>query len=105
MSDNENNTTGLSDAERERLAILAEECAEIIHIVSKIQRHGFESCDPGDRLRVTNRDLLDGELQDLSWIVGMMVKEKDIPTRGMTDMELKRIQRRKEKFLHFQPNA
>ena len=31
---------GLTPAEDERLAMLAEECAEVIKIVSKIQRHG-----------------------------------------------------------------
>ena len=33
----------LTEAEQERLVILAEECAEVIQVVAKIQRHGFNS--------------------------------------------------------------
>lgn len=36
----------LTPAQAERLAILAEECAEVIQIVGKILRHGMESCHP-----------------------------------------------------------
>ena len=37
---------GLGAAELERLAFLAEECAEAIQVVAKIVRHGWESRDP-----------------------------------------------------------
>ena len=36
----------LTPAEAERLALLAEECAEVILAVGKILRHGYESCHP-----------------------------------------------------------
>ena len=55
---------GLSPAEAERLAMLAEECGEVIHIVGKILRHGYDSYHPADPT-VTNRDLLGRELTDL----------------------------------------
>ena len=41
----------LTPAEDERLAMLAEECAEVIQIVSKIQRHGYDSWHPDDPLK------------------------------------------------------
>lgn len=56
---------GLTPAEDERLAILAEEAAEVIHVISKIRRHGFESRNPDDPRSPTNRQLLEKELGDL----------------------------------------
>ena len=46
---------GLTAAEAERLAILAEECAEVIQAVGKILRHGYQSFNP---------DLLTQEMED-----------------------------------------
>jgi NTP pyrophosphatase (non-canonical NTP hydrolase) len=37
---------GLTSAEAERLAILAEECGEVIQAVGKILRHGYQSYNP-----------------------------------------------------------
>lgn len=50
MKDGENmtqiNSVTITDAQRERLAYLAEECAEVIQACAKIMRHGFDSYDP-----------------------------------------------------------
>jgi hypothetical protein len=54
----------LTPAEAERLAMLAEECAEVIQIVGKILRHGYDSYHPKDP-SMDNRDLLAKELADL----------------------------------------
>lgn len=78
----------LTPAEAERLAMLAEECGEVIQVVGKILRHGFESYHPNDLTSVTNiggakafapkpgaksnRDLLTEELSDLFAVVEMM---------------------------------
>jgi hypothetical protein len=35
----------LTDAEAERLALLAEECGEVVQVIGKILRHGYESYD------------------------------------------------------------
>lgn len=61
MSDHFN---GLTPAEDERLTILAEECAEVIQAVCKIQRHGYESRNPLDVSAAppTNRQTLEKEL-------------------------------------------
>lgn len=62
---------GLSPAEAERLAMLAEECGEVIHIVGKILRHGYDSYHPVNP-RVTNRQLLVKELRDVNAVLQAM---------------------------------
>ena len=54
----------LTPAQAERLAMLAEECGEVIQAVGKILRHGFESRHPNGG--ETNKDALLRELGDLS---------------------------------------
>lgn len=49
----------LTPAEHERLSILIEECAEVIHIGGKILRHGYESTHPGGG--PSNRAILEEE--------------------------------------------
>lgn len=64
----------LTPAQAERLAILAEECAEVIVIVGKILRHGYDSYDPTqpELGRPTNKALLAYEIGDLMWIKHLM---------------------------------
>ena len=66
----------LSPAEHERLALLMEECAEVIQIVGKIMRHGYESCHPDGG--PTNRQLLEKELGHVYAAMGMMKDSADI---------------------------
>jgi NTP pyrophosphatase (non-canonical NTP hydrolase) len=56
---------GLTPAQAELLALLAEECAEVIQVIAKIQRHGLLSCNPNDPERTTNLNLLHRELGDV----------------------------------------
>lgn len=83
----------LTPAENERLAYLMEECGEVIQIIGKIMRHGYESYDPtdpnnrvvgeggrgiGKTLQVTtNRELLARELGDVMRAMDMMASAKD----------------------------
>lgn len=69
----------LTPAEAERLAMLAEECGEVIQVVGKILRHGYESYHPNDLFNghpkpgaENNRDLLANEVCDLLAVVQMM---------------------------------
>lgn len=48
----------------EALGLLQEECAEIIQIISKIRRFGFNSYSPVDPKMVTNYQLLNDEVGD-----------------------------------------
>lgn len=66
----------LSDAETERLDLLAEEAAEVIVAVSKIKRHGYESKHPNGG--PTNRVALMMELGHLTNAKNMMISAKDI---------------------------
>ena len=58
-----NHFNQLTPAQAERLAMLAEECGEVIQIIGKILRHGYDSHHP-DRPHITNRELLQRELTD-----------------------------------------
>ena len=49
---------GLSPAEAERLYVLAEECAEVVVVVNKILRHGYESYNPHQSDLGSNREQL-----------------------------------------------
>ena len=50
---------GLTPHEDERLALLMEECAEVIKVIGKIMRHGYESRHPDGG--PTNRQMLEEE--------------------------------------------
>jgi hypothetical protein len=69
---------GLSDAEVERLALLAEECGEVVQMVGKILRHGYHSYHPRDEARTTNRRLLTNELGNIHVAVELMIDNGDI---------------------------
>ena len=52
-----NHFNKLTEAEQERLVILAEECSEVIQIVCKILRHGYDSDDDGKLLEPNRKSL------------------------------------------------
>ena len=62
----------LSPAQEERLSLVAEECAEIIQVVTKILRHGYQANGHDNRIA------LEHELGDLRWAVGLMRVENDL---------------------------
>lgn len=86
--------------EAERLAMLAEEAAEVIQIVGKIQRHGYESFHPVDP-NTSNRRLLERELLDLRAVIQEMDFNSDID-HCPDDVDLFEIWRRKLRFTHHQ---
>ena len=67
----------LTNPETERLACLAEECGEVIQVIGKIFRHGFEHSHPkyGDR---TNRENLAMEIGDLQIAIERIISNGDI---------------------------
>lgn len=82
-----NHFNKLTPAEAERLSILAEECAEVIQVIGKIQRHGFDSKHPNGGK--TNRQLLEKELGDVDVAKHLMIESEDVDDdqigQGFTD--------------------
>lgn len=76
-----NHFNELTPAEAERLAMLSEECAEVIQAVSKILRHGYESVNPLEPEKGTNREQLGRELIDV-FAVLLLMQEHD----GVADL-------------------
>jgi len=64
MSAPEAHFNELSPGQAERLAILLEECGEVVQICGKILRHGYESYHPKDYFETSNRELLRDEICD-----------------------------------------
>lgn len=83
---------GLTAAEDERLALLAEECAEVIQIVAKIQRHGYESTNPttpSQTITLTNRYMLEKEIGDVLAVM-------DLLCAGGADLDTGRIEQARQ---------
>lgn len=62
----------LTPAQLERLAILSEECGEVIQVIGKILRHGVQSCSPFGASQETNGEALLRELTDVGAAIGML---------------------------------
>lgn len=91
----------LSPTEVERLAILAEEAAEVVQIVGKILRHGYESYNPLSDPHVYNRWLLEKEVGHVQHAMERMFDAGDIsPTAVSGHCEQKRTNI--GKWLHHQ---
>lgn len=67
----------MTPAQAERLTMLAEECAEVIHAVTKILRHGYDSHHPA-RPGWDNRQQLEAEVGDLAAVLAGMRAAGDI---------------------------
>lgn len=72
----------LTPAQAERLAILAEECSEVIQIIGKILRHGMDSRHPATG--IGNRVALLHEIIDVK--AAMVMISMDIPEVIIDDM-------------------
>ena len=88
----------LTPAEAERLAMLAEECGEVIQVIGKILRHGYDSFHPADH-SVTNRDLLGRELTDLLAVAASLCRD-GVPEGSLHDQD--RAWERKLRYAHHQ---
>lgn len=93
---------GLTPAEAERLALVAEECGEVIQAITKILRHGYESCYPDSGL--TNRAHMTNEMGDLHAVVNLMVDAGDVDVAEI-DTAMRDKLKRLPKWLHHQDAA
>lgn len=90
---------GLTPAEHERLAMLAEEAAEVVQIVGKILRHGYESKHPDNMNGPTNRQMLENEIADFYAIAGVMEDLKDVTVEGEA---VRQAIKKKRRYTHHQ---
>ncbi len=67
----------LTAAQDERLAVLIEECGEVLQVIGKIQRHGYASWNPDDPTRKTNRQWLEEEMGHLYAALAAMLDAED----------------------------
>lgn len=96
MDDNFNK---LTPAETERLALLAEECGEVVQIIGKTLRHGYESTNPVTGDGVTNRTKLELELGDIMAALRLMDMREDVELdRVLDNSEIKFL--KVNKWLH-----
>ena len=80
------------------MAVLQEECAEVIQAVSKINRFGFNSSWEG----VTNKEALVTEIGDVLALIQILVDETDI---NINDDDIhKAINAKYEKLKIFLPH-
>lgn len=93
------NFNQLTPAEAERLALLAEECSEVIQVVGKILRHGYESRHPDGGQ--TNRALLETELGHVEVAQSMLCTARDIDLEYIA-AQFRAKQRRVGAYLHHQ---
>lgn len=69
---------GLTPGEWERLALLSEECGEVVRAIGKIQRYGWESSSPFVAGGRTNRMALERELGSIRAVVNLMLDSQDL---------------------------
>jgi hypothetical protein len=67
----------LSPAQAERLALLIEEQGKVLQVIGKILRFGYDSRHPKNP-RISNRELLEKELDDVDAALALMFKARDI---------------------------
>ena len=95
-------TTGLTDAQRERLSILTEEIGEALQIVGKVERHGYESKHPtGKHEGRTNKELLEYELGHVFYAIDMLIDSSDLNHRDIVHHCTEK-QNRENNYIHFQ---
>jgi NTP pyrophosphatase (non-canonical NTP hydrolase) len=95
----------LTPSQAERLAMIAEECAEVIQVVGKTLRHRHDSYHPADPQAVPNHRLLESELLDLFAVHLAMIRAGDIRSPG--DLEKSAADRWKKKlrYAHHQEKS
>jgi NTP pyrophosphatase (non-canonical NTP hydrolase) len=78
--------------EEHLLVILSEECAEVIHAVSKALRFGLNDCHPATF--ITNKENIEKELNDLGGIIELLRSEYilDISDPTLRFQKIERIE-------------
>lgn len=93
-------STGIAPDQAERLAMAAEECAEVVAIIMKAQRHGLGSVHPADPSRTLNKELIRQEFIDVLAMFGVLFQNGDID--DVSAEEVARRIKAKKRYTHFQ---
>lgn len=101
MSDHFNK---LSPAEAERLACLMEECGEVVQVIGKILRHGYEDWSPHDESKTTNRRNLEREVGDLAAVVDKLINSGDLSEHAIEEASDAKAVRMRA-WTHHQPDS
>jgi NTP pyrophosphatase (non-canonical NTP hydrolase) len=94
----------LTPAEDERLAKLAEECAEVIQAIMKVMRHGYRRHNPdalGMFVNETNREGLQREIADVMIAIARMTHAEDVNGDTIEDITANEL-RHSGRYMHHQ---
>jgi hypothetical protein len=75
----------------EAMDLVQEECSEIIQIISKIRRFGFDSHHPDDPLKTSNQQLLEQEIADLEVLINYLADKGIVSNSGIEEKMLNKI--------------
>jgi hypothetical protein len=89
----------LSDAEKERLYLLIEECSEVQKQACKILRFGYPDIHP--HTKVDNRTILEEELGDLEAVTDLLYNAYDVRHTKVIQQIAKKNEKLKQ-FTRFQ---
>lgn len=95
---------GLTEAELEALALLSEECGEVVQIIGKILRHGLDSWHP--TTEKVNRDELAKECSDVLCCIKILQRDGVIDPQQITKArrsKVKKFRDRPELLHHIDP--
>lgn len=88
----------------ELLAVLAEECAEVVQIVCKIQRHGLNGAHPSVP-HISNAELLQQELGDVSAAVVLLERVKVVDRQAIRTCASSKLRRIQPYLHHYEVSA
>jgi len=90
-------SNGLTPAQAERLALLAEECGEVVQAIGKVLRHGYESTHPDGG--PTNRENLERECGDLRYAIMLLARSGDLKEAAIARSSVEKA-KSVQRFLH-----
>ena len=91
----------MTKAELERLALLSEECGEVIAVIGKILRNGWDNADPTDSASPTNRQRLESEIGDVLFSIRLLTGSGDLSAQRI-NQALREARLRKQQWLRHQ---
>ncbi len=95
---------GLTPAEIERLAMLAEECGEVVQAVGMVLRHGWESSSPFESCGRQNRGALEKEIGNVRAVVNLMLDVDDLSLSAVQSWQGAK-RKALPKWTHHQPDS